>query len=84
MCCYGHEESPFISYCIVSHAVTEKEALILVSRHPFFTKFFLPLPDGGNFEIFKPASYLERVLYTEFYHQCENVVIFLNICGLLY
>jgi serine/threonine protein kinase len=34
------KKSNIINYCSVSNAVTEKEALILTSGHPFITQFY--------------------------------------------
>jgi len=32
------------------------------------------LPNKGNFQFFEPASYFQRVINTEIYHQFENVI----------
>jgi len=43
----------------------------------FFT--VLVLPNRGNFQFFEPASYFQRVINSEIYHQYENVM-FRCIC----
>ena len=72
-----------ISECIVCHAITEKEALILASRHPFFTSFYSSFQTDVILKFLNPASYLERIFNPEFYHQCENVIFYISVgCGI--
>ena len=60
----------------VTYTVTEKEALILAS---FYYITILMLPNKGNFQFLEPASYFQRVINTEIYHQFANVM-FRCIC----
>jgi hypothetical protein len=71
-----------ISDCTVSHAITEKEALIVASGLPFITAVYFCFQME---EIFKFLNLLHilKVIINAFYCQYKNVVIILNICGLL-
>jgi len=68
-----------ISCCSVTYAVTEKEALVLASGHPFITTLYSCFQTKVIFNFFEPASYFQRVINTEIYHQYENVM-FRRIC----
>ena len=58
----------------LKYAVTEKEALVLASGSSICYNNVLVLPNKGNFQFIEPASYFQRVINTEIYHQFENVM----------
>jgi len=71
------KKSHIMSFGCVTYTVTEKKALVLASGHPFIKTLYptvLMLRNKGNFQFFEPASYFQRIINTEIYHQFENVM----------
>jgi serine/threonine protein kinase len=71
-----------ISDCIVSCAINEKEALIVASGQPFITAVYFCFQMEVIFT-FLNLLHILKVIINAFYCQFKNVVIILNICGLL-